>query len=71
MARGYVVASPRQPGESSGIVSFVSRNMTSREVANALSRRLITVSVRDDMVRVSPHFYNTDAQIERLADALP
>ena len=34
------------PGESSGIVSFVSRNMTSREVTNALSRRLITVSVR-------------------------
>ena len=68
---GYVVASPRQPCESSGIVSFFSRTATSRNVAKVLSRRSITVSVRDELVRVSPHFYNTDDQIAQLAAELP
>ena len=70
-SEGYVVVSPRQPGEGSGIVSFVSRTVTSREVARTLRSRSITVSVRDGLVRVSPHFYNTDEQIRRLVAELP
>ena len=50
-SEGYVVVSPRQPGEGSGIVSFVSRTAASREVARALRSRSITVSVRDELVR--------------------
>ena len=70
-SEGYVVVSPRQPGEGSGIVSFVSRTAASREVARALRSRSITVSVRDELVRVSPHFYNTDEQIRQLVAELP
>ena len=68
---GYVVVSPRQPGEGSGIVSFLSRTATSREVAKALRSRSIKVSVRDELVRVSPHFYNSDEQIGQLVAELP
>ena len=70
-SEGYAVVSPRQPGGGSGIVSFVSRTVTSREVARTLSGRSITVSVRDGLVRVSPHLYNTDEQIRRLVTELP
>ena len=68
---GYVVVSPRQPGEGSGIVSFLSRTATSREVAKALRSRSIKVSVRDELVRVSPHFYHSDEQIGQLVAELP
>ena len=70
-AKGYVVVSPRRPAEDSGIISFVSRTESSRDVANALRRQSIDVSVRDHLVRVSPHFYNTDEQIEGFAAVLP
>lgn len=36
----------------------------------ALARRGIFVSVRGDALRVTPHLYNTDADVDRLLDAL-
>lgn len=37
---------------------------------DALIRRRVFVSVRGDSLRVTPHLYNTDADVDRLFDAL-
>jgi cysteine desulfurase/selenocysteine lyase len=41
------------------------------EMAAALRRRNILVTARHGRMRVAPHFYNTEADIERLRDGLP
>jgi cysteine desulfurase/selenocysteine lyase len=69
-SRGARIASPRGPGEDSGIVSFEIPGRDPRELAAALRRRQIEVVVRDGRLRASPHFYNTPAQLERLVEAL-
>jgi len=36
-----------------------------------LKRQDVIVSVRGDVIRVSPHFYNNEDDLERLLAALP
>jgi cysteine desulfurase/selenocysteine lyase len=71
--RGYPITSPMEPPERSGIVTF--RAPEGGEDAHSLVRRLreagfITVE-RAGSVRVSPHFYNEEDEIERFVKALP
>jgi cysteine desulfurase / selenocysteine lyase len=72
MARGYPVASPTAPSERSSVLSF--RTPAGLDVA-ALARRLteakVTCSLREGMIRISPHLYNTQADIARLLEHLP
>jgi cysteine desulfurase/selenocysteine lyase len=69
--RGIKVLSPRGQGEKSGIVTFCPREGSAEAVcAHLLKRRMITVP-RQGGVRVSPHFYNTRGEMERLVEALP
>lgn len=69
-AEGYPIVTPHAcRAERSGIVSFVPK-----EEPEALARRLkaagIVVSARGPCIRVSPHFYNTAGEIDRLMDEL-
>ncbi len=71
--RGYRITSPLGPGERSGILCFHSRE--GGEEAKALVPRLrragfITVE-RAGSVRVSPHFYNDEEEIDRFLKTLP
>jgi selenocysteine lyase/cysteine desulfurase len=71
-AKGYRLASPRAAGEWSGCVSFTSDRHDHHEIFRALRQRHRTeIAVREGRLRVSPHFYNTEAQIDRLLDNLP
>ena len=69
--RGFKVASPRGDGEKSGIVTFHPRKGSAEEVCAHLTRRRIITVPRRGTIRVSPHFYNTRGEIERLVEALP
>ena len=40
------------------------------DIHEQLARRQVHVSIRGDSMRVTPHLYNTDADIDRLFDAL-
>jgi selenocysteine lyase/cysteine desulfurase len=72
MAKGYRVASPRDGEEWSGIVSFASPAHDHAAIARSLRREhKIEIVVRDGRLRASPHFYNTEAQIDRLIELLP
>lgn len=69
--KGYEVYSSRKDGEKSGIVLFTSPTHPARELWRRGRDEKIITSVRYDRVRVSPHFYNTGQEIERLLETLP
>ena len=68
----YEIISSRAPGEKSSIVCVRHLNgLTSQDIASHLEKEMIIVSPRGDRLRISPHFYNTREDIERLVAALP
>jgi selenocysteine lyase/cysteine desulfurase len=55
----------------SGIVCFHHPAVDSATLARQLLEAGVIISVRGDVIRVSPHFYNTETELERLLEALP
>ncbi|MGE5610927.1 MAG: aminotransferase class V-fold PLP-dependent enzyme [Bacillota bacterium] len=71
-AKGYSVLSPRRSDEWSGIVSFVSKTHDHHAIFKMLRQDYKTeIAVREGRLRCSPHFYNTEEQIDRLLAHLP
>lgn len=68
--RGCKVTSPRDPGERSGIICFEHSRRDTEELFLSLSDKGAVVSMREGSIRVSPHFYNTEEEIERLCELL-
>lgn len=70
--KGYRVVSPREPGEESGIVSFVSdRHDHQRILEHLKTEHRTIIALREGRLRASPHFYNRDEEIEQLLRHLP
>jgi len=69
--KGYEVFSPRGETEKSPIVSFFPTQTPAEELVKQLAQKRIVASARSGRVRVSPHFYNTEAEIDAFLDALP
>ena len=75
-ARGYSVLHGAAPVEcASGIVSFFKAGEDMRALHTRLEEKKIIVSLRanregQQFIRVSPHFYNTQAELERLLELL-
>ena len=65
---GYRVASPEDPEDRGGIVMLEVQRP--EETVQALAERNITVDYRPGLVRVAPHFFNTDEDVDRLMDEL-
>lgn len=65
-SQGFTVASPRAKDEASGIVSFGKVGLNVVRVWKELRDEHIELAVRFGRLRCSPHFYNTEAQIDRL-----
>ncbi|HXV36416.1 MAG TPA: aminotransferase class V-fold PLP-dependent enzyme [Myxococcota bacterium] len=70
LARGASVASPRDRGFASGIVSFSMPRTAPRDTVRRLRAARIFVVERWRAVRASPHFYNSEQEIDRLLAAL-
>lgn len=68
-SRGYEVVSPQLPGERSGVVCFRPKGDPLQLLARAQAEQIV-VAVRVGVVRVSPHFYNTEEEIDRLLSLL-
>jgi len=64
--RGCEITSPRGPDERSGIICFRHPRRGTDELFGALSEEGAVASVREGSIRLSPHFYNTEEEIERL-----
>ena len=70
LERGHSVFGPQAREEASGIVSFVPRQGTAEGLLESFLARRVQVAARCGMVRVSPHFYNTEAEIDRVLKLL-
>ncbi len=62
--RNLKVISSTEPAERSGIISFTLPGDLDR-LRQYLAYHSISVTVRDGLVRLSPHFYNTEEEVDR------
>lgn len=72
---GFEFLSPMDEKNLSGILTFRHPQIASERLADALTKNDIVVSLRHDRanrawLRVSPHFYNTSAEIKKIAELL-
>ncbi|HEY2615496.1 MAG TPA: hypothetical protein VGI42_07275, partial [Chthoniobacterales bacterium] len=67
--------SPEKKNNRSGILTFRHPKIPSARLADMLAKNDVVVSLRVDRadrswLRASPHFYNTPAEMERVAELL-
>ncbi|HEY0657135.1 MAG TPA: aminotransferase class V-fold PLP-dependent enzyme [Pyrinomonadaceae bacterium] len=68
----YEIVSSRAKNEKSQIVCIKHcGGLTSNEIAKHLENEKIIVSPRGDRIRIAPHFFNNQEDIERLIESLP
>ncbi|MER5866523.1 aminotransferase class V-fold PLP-dependent enzyme [Kitasatospora sp. NPDC002040] len=63
-AAGFTPATPADPASDSGIVSFSGARTDSAELVDRLVESAVQVSVPAGLVRVSPHFWTTDREVD-------
>jgi cysteine desulfurase/selenocysteine lyase len=61
---------PRAKAESSGIVSFRKPGTNAAAVLRDLTAAHVIARTHRDFVRLSPHFYNTEEEVDRVLDVL-
>jgi cysteine desulfurase/selenocysteine lyase len=71
-ARGYAILGSRSnASECSAIVAFRHPTIDASTCHARLATAGVVTSVREGAIRASPHFYNSEDDIDRLLDALP
>lgn len=68
--RGYEVRSSMKLSERSGIVSFTHVQLPVKDIYRKLYERNVVCALRDNAIRISPHFYNNGNDINRFLDIL-
>jgi cysteine desulfurase/selenocysteine lyase len=61
---------PRARTESSGIVSFRKPGMSAAAVLRDLVAARVIARTHQDFVRLSPHFYNTEEEVDRVLEVM-
>lgn len=64
--KGLKFQTPLEPEHRSGIVNFLIDN--AQEKVRRLAKKNIVVTARSHGIRVSPHFYNTEEEIDKLVE---
>jgi cysteine desulfurase / selenocysteine lyase len=67
----YYIVSSRRPGEASSIIACQHDRFTAEQLYQRLNEQRIITTARLGRLRISPHFYNTEADIDRLLEYLP
>lgn len=70
-AAGWEVYSSRRPGEAAGIVSLTVPGVPAEAVVAACRTAGVVVNARAGRVRLSPHGYNNEREIDRFCAAVP
>ena len=71
LVKGYEVMTPRDAGSGSGIVTIRKPGIDSDATVRWLNEQGISTAPRFGWIRVAPHFYNTDEEIDTLLECLP
>jgi selenocysteine lyase/cysteine desulfurase len=71
-AAGYEIIEPwpRARQESSGIVSFRKSDVPASVLLRDLTAAHVIARTHRDFVRLSPHFYNTEQEVDRVLEIL-
>jgi selenocysteine lyase/cysteine desulfurase len=67
---GWRVTGSKRPGDLSGIVALEHDDIPAHEAARKLRDRGFAVCARRGKLRISPHIYNNDEDLQRLHQAL-
>jgi selenocysteine lyase/cysteine desulfurase len=62
------IISPLDESHASGILTFRLRNKESRLLWETLSQNNVKTSLRKNAIRLSPHFYNTEAEVQKVLE---
>ncbi|UCF04458.1 MAG: aminotransferase class V-fold PLP-dependent enzyme [bacterium] len=68
--RGYTLTSPRSEGEVSGIICFAHPGSDTEALQETLTDAGVISSLRNGTIRLSPHFYNNEAEVARVLEIL-
>ncbi len=69
--KGYRVVSSRAPGEGSGIVVFHHSRIDTEAIYRKLCDARVVCAIRGGRIRLSPHFYNTEEEVDRVLGIIP
>ena len=65
------IKTPKSPEHHAGIFTFsLPEKRDSETVVNQLKTKQITISAREGFVRISPHYYNTTDELDRVLDSI-
>lgn len=64
------ILTPLDPAQRAGIVSFVPRTKPAGELVADLLEQSIVTCARKNGLRISPHFYNTEEEIDQVLSSL-
>jgi cysteine desulfurase/selenocysteine lyase len=70
-SKGYQLLGNRTPDSGAGIIAIQKPGIDSRKVVHDLKQRGILAAPRQGWVRLSPHFYISPEEIDRVIEALP
>ncbi|MGA2363174.1 MAG: aminotransferase class V-fold PLP-dependent enzyme [Candidatus Aminicenantales bacterium] len=68
--KGYEIRSPMQGEERSGILCFFHRRFTAQAIFENLLKEEVVCALRDAAIRISPHFYNDERDVNSFLNAL-
>jgi selenocysteine lyase/cysteine desulfurase len=68
--RGFEIWGPEEQSERSGIVSFRAPDRDTHAIFDRIQENGIKCSFREGHIRVSPHYYNTEEEIDALLNVL-
>ncbi len=69
--KGYRVVSSRASGEKSGIVVFHHSRIDTEAIYRKLCEARVVCAIRGGRIRLSPHFYNTEEEVDRVLEIIP
>jgi selenocysteine lyase/cysteine desulfurase len=70
--RGYALSAASLPGHESTILCFqAASHAVTAELQKKLAANQFAVSLRQGMIRVSPHLYNNEGEIDRMLGIIP
>ncbi len=67
---GYTVTSPFEDKERSGIICFIHPEKDTEHVYRILTEKNVVCSLREGTIRLSPHFFNSEQEINRFFEIL-
>ena len=71
IGKGYQMLGDRTPENGAGIIAIQKPGVDSRKVVHDLKQKGIIAAPRQGWVRLSPHFYISPEDIDRVIEALP